>query len=62
MTRLRAVSPEPGVRGPVVAPDVRLELDDPADAPAGLVVADEPRAEQRPGGLERRRRAGRPDR
>jgi hypothetical protein len=34
--------------------DVRLELDDPAGAPAGVVLADEQAAEQGAGRLERR--------
>ena len=47
---------EPGVRRPVVLADVRLDLDDPADAPPGRVVADQPRADQR---ARRRRASGR---
>jgi hypothetical protein len=42
------------MRGPVVLPDVGLDLDDPPDPAAGVVVPDQPRAEQRPSGLERR--------
>jgi len=41
--------------GPIVGPDVRLDLDDPAGAPGGrAVIADEARPEQRLRGLERR--------
>ena len=43
---------EAGVRCPVVAPDVRLDLDDPPDASAGRVVADQARADESAGGLE----------
>jgi hypothetical protein len=39
------------VRGPVVRAAIRLDLDDPTDAPTGLVVADETRAEQAAGGV-----------
>jgi hypothetical protein len=52
--------PEPGVRGAIVLADVRLDLDDPADPPAGVVVPDQPCAEQRPSGLQRRRGEGCP--
>jgi hypothetical protein len=44
---------EPGVRCLVVRADVRLELDDPAAPPPGRVVADEPGADERRGGIER---------
>jgi hypothetical protein len=44
----------------VVTTDVCLELDDPGASPAGRVVADQPGADQRRGGLERRARQGRP--
>jgi hypothetical protein len=37
----------------VVTTDVCLELDDPGASPAGRVVADQPGADQRRGGLER---------
>ena len=40
---------EPGVRGPIVPSDVRLDLDDPPDPPPGRVVADEARADERAG-------------
>jgi hypothetical protein len=43
------------VRGTVVLPDVRLDLDDPPDAAARVVVPDQPGAEQRSAGLQRRR-------
>ena len=46
MTALRAVRPNSGVRRPVVRARVGLELDDPPDAAAGVVVADQARAEQ----------------
>ncbi len=50
------------MRGPIRRPDVRLDLDDPADARlACVIVADEQAAEQGLGRLERRgreRRAG----
>jgi hypothetical protein len=46
---------EPGVGGAIVLPDVGLDLDDPADPPAGVVVPDQSCAEQRPSGLQRRR-------
>ena len=45
--------PESGVGRAVVPSDVGLDLDDPADSPAGLVVTDQARAQQRPPGLER---------
>jgi hypothetical protein len=48
--------PEPGVRRLVVATDVRLELDDPADPAPRRVVADEPGADEGRGGVERRAR------
>jgi hypothetical protein len=48
--------PEAGVRRAVVAPDVRLELDDATDSPPGLVIADEAGADERSGRLQRRRR------
>ena len=60
MTALRGGPAEAGVRRAVVRADVRLDLDDPPDAPAGRVVADEARAEERPGGLEGRPAPGRP--
>jgi len=41
------------VRRPVVDADVCLDLDDPPGPTARLVVADEARAEQASGGLER---------
>jgi hypothetical protein len=41
------------MRGTIVTPDVGLDLDDPADAPAGLVLADEPRPDQRARCLQR---------
>jgi hypothetical protein len=44
------------VRRAVVAPDVRLELDDATDSPPGLVIADEAGADERSGRLQRRRR------
>jgi hypothetical protein len=44
---------EAGVGRAVVTTDVRLELDDPAASPARRIVADEPGADQRRGGLER---------
>jgi hypothetical protein len=44
--------PEPGVRGPVVDPDVRLEFDDPPDASTGGVVTDQPGAQERATGLQ----------
>jgi hypothetical protein len=47
---------EPGVRRLVVAADVRLELDDAADAPPRRVVADEPGADERRGGVQGRAR------
>jgi hypothetical protein len=40
------------VRCPVVRPDVRLDLDDAADTPSGVVVADETGADQRASRLE----------
>jgi hypothetical protein len=42
------------VRGSVLEADVRLDLDDPADAPPGRVVTDQPGTDQRDGRLERR--------
>ena len=45
---------EARMRGPVVGPDVRLDLDDPAGTTAGLVVAHQPRADERARGLQRR--------
>ena len=45
--------PEARVRCPVVDADVCLDLDDPPGPEARLVVADESRAEQASGGLER---------
>ncbi len=54
-------SPEPGVRGSVVFPDVRLDLDDPAGDPAELgIVGDEPAAEQVASDLEGRTLEERP--
>ena len=44
---------EAGMRGTVVAADVGLDFDDPPDAAAGGVVADEAGADQRPGGVGR---------
>ncbi len=44
---------EAGMGRAVVTTDVRLELHDPAASPARRVVADEPGADQRRGGLER---------
>jgi hypothetical protein len=44
------------VRGPVVAADVRLDLDDPSDPPTRGVVADELCADQAARRLERRPR------
>lgn len=54
--------------GEILGPDVGLDLDDPPDTSLALGVGrvaivrrmDEPRAEQAPGGLERRRRQPRP--
>ena len=54
MTAFRGRSPEPGVRRPVVLADVRLDLDDPPDAAAAVVLADEAQADQRRRDLERR--------
>jgi hypothetical protein len=48
------------VRRPVVGADVRLELDDPADPPTGLIVTDEERAEEAPRRVEGRPRQERP--
>ena len=45
--------PEARVRCPVVDADVCLDLDDPPGTASRLVVADEARAEQASGGLER---------
>ena len=45
--------PEARVRCPVVNADVGLDLDDPPGPEAGLIVADESRAKQASGGLER---------
>jgi hypothetical protein len=44
---------ESGVRGAVVLADVGLDLDDPPDPPAGLVIADQPDAEECAAGVER---------
>jgi hypothetical protein len=41
------------VRGLIVDPDVRLDLDDPARPPTRAVVADEARPQDRAGRLER---------
>jgi hypothetical protein len=40
------------MRGLIVLADIRLDLHDPADAPAGLVVADQSRIEQGPPRLQ----------
>jgi hypothetical protein len=48
------------VRGPIVRTAVRLDLDDPTLAPAGLVVANEARAEQDARGVRGRSREVRP--
>jgi hypothetical protein len=42
------------MRRPIVLADVRLDLDDPADAPPGRVVADQPGTDQPDSRLERR--------
>jgi hypothetical protein len=42
------------VRCPVVLPDVRLDLDDPAGPTTSAAFADEAQADQRPRDLERR--------
>jgi hypothetical protein len=42
------------MRRAIVLPDVGLDLDDPTDTPTGVVVADQPGAEQRPAGLQGR--------
>ena len=53
--RVAARPPEPRVRCAVVLADVRLDLDDPPDAAAGVaVVADQPRPDQRRRDLEGR--------
>ena len=46
--------PKACVRCPVVDADICLDLDDPPGTASRLVVADQSRAEQGPGGLERR--------
>ena len=51
---------EPGVGGPVVLADVRLDLDDPGDPDAGGVLADEPGAEELAAGVEGRPGQDRP--
>jgi hypothetical protein len=48
------------VRSLIVGSDVRLELDDAADAPTRGIVADEPRSDQFPGGGCGRARQERP--
>jgi hypothetical protein len=48
------------MRGQIVLADVRLELDDPTDTSAAGVVADQPRAEQRPSRFEGWPRQDRP--
>jgi hypothetical protein len=42
------------VRCPIVATDVRLDLDDPPDASTGRVVADQENSDESAGGLEGR--------
>ena len=41
------------MRGTIVGPEIRLDLDDPPDPSPGLIVADESRAQQASGRLER---------
>jgi hypothetical protein len=41
------------MRGEILATDVGLDLDDPSRPPAGLVVANEGRSEERASSLER---------
>jgi hypothetical protein len=44
---------EAGVRGQILAADVRLDLDDPPDAPAGVIVSDEDGTQKGSAGLQR---------
>jgi hypothetical protein len=48
--------PEPGMRGAIVDADVGLDLDDPADASTSGVIADQARADERPGRQQGRAR------
>ena len=54
MTRFRAVSPNRACDARSSRTDVRLDLDDPADASTGRVVADQVRADEPAGGLQGR--------
>jgi hypothetical protein len=51
---------EPGVGGAIAPSDVRLELDDPADASPGRVVTNESGADERSRGVDRRGGEDRP--
>jgi hypothetical protein len=48
------------MRGLIILPDIRLELDDPSFPSPGLVLPDEARPEQRASSLEGRVRQVRP--